>query len=46
MKLQLSLKGKETVKQPRRGNGFEGRKGVPDRCNKDVGDRYVYLGTQ
>lgn len=36
MKLQLSLKGKEVIKQSRGGNGYEGRKVVPGRCNKEV----------
>lgn len=36
MKLQLSLEGKEVVKQTRGGNGYEGRKVAPGRCNKEV----------
>lgn len=33
MKLQLSLKEKEIVKQTRGGNDYEGRKSVPGGCN-------------
>lgn len=35
MKLQLSLKGKEIVKQKRGGNGYECRKGVPGNSKEE-----------